>query len=61
MAHPLTSAQFQQIAGDSINQIFDSEYEKMRLQNFEKWVKEAYPNIVKEYECVVEAGYNQYE
>ena len=60
MAKPLTSAMFKQIAGESINQVFDSEYEKMRLQNFEDWVKEAYPNIIKEYECVVEAGYNQY-
>lgn len=61
MAKPITSAMFKQITQDSLNQVFDTEYEKMRLENFERWVKEVYPHIISEYQCVKDTGYNEYE
>lgn len=58
MANPITSAMFKQIAQESINTVFDSEYEKMRLENFERWVKEVYPHIISEYQCVKDTGFD---
>lgn len=60
MANPMTSAMFKQIAYENINTVFDTEYEKMRLENFEKWVKEVYPHIISEYQCVKDTGYDDY-
>lgn len=60
MANPMTSDVFKRIATDGINKVFDSEYERIRLEQFEKWVKEAYPHIISEYQCVKDTGYDDY-
>jgi hypothetical protein len=61
MSTLMTPQAFQAVATTGINKVFETEYELMRLQSFEKWVKEAYPEVFKQYGYVVDAGYNGYE
>jgi hypothetical protein len=61
MGNALTSEQFKQIAGDAINNVFSDQYRLVELENFVKWIKEAYPEVFKQYGCVIDAGYNDYE
>lgn len=61
MANPITSATFQQIAGDTLNHIFEDEYDLVELRLLQKWIGDAYPDILKEYWAVRDAGYGSYD
>jgi hypothetical protein len=61
MANPIPTNIFNQAVSPSLDKIFEEQYRLVHLENFEKWVKEAYPEVFKQYGCVVDAGYNDYE